>query len=51
VALRVAHESVGVRAYKSAKHPVSGLPVMAPVRRGGRKVSAEEIARLNADLL
>jgi AbrB family looped-hinge helix DNA binding protein len=37
--------------YKPARHPVSGLPVMVAARRGGKKVTAAEIARLNADLL
>ena len=40
-----------VGAYELKKHPVSGLPRM--VARGGtkHKVTAEEIARLNAELL
>lgn len=37
--------------YKVTKHPVSGLPVMTAVKRPVRKVTAAEIARLNADLL
>lgn len=37
--------------YRAGRHPVSGLPVMNAVKRPSRKVSAAEIARLNADLL
>lgn len=39
------------RAYKVAKHPISGLPVMIATTRPAQKVSAAEIARLNAELL
>ncbi|MBI2814259.1 MAG: AbrB/MazE/SpoVT family DNA-binding domain-containing protein [Opitutae bacterium] len=39
------------RAYRSARHAVSGLPVMVATARPVRKVSAAEIARLNAELL
>jgi AbrB family looped-hinge helix DNA binding protein len=39
------------RRYRMEVHPVSGLPVMVAVKRGGRKVTAAEIARLNAELL
>ena len=38
------------RAFRMVVHPGSGLPVMKPVARGGRKVTAAEIARLNAEL-
>ena len=37
--------------YRMVKHPVSGLSVMVPERRSDRKVTAAEIARLNAELL
>lgn len=37
--------------YRMVKHPVSGLSVMVPARRTGKKVTAAEIARLNAELL
>ena len=46
--LRVARE---IRRNQLKKHPVSGLSVMVPVKAKGRKVSAAEIAQLNADLL
>ena len=36
--------------YVLERHPVSGLPRMR-ARRKGRKVTAEEIARLHAELL
>jgi AbrB family looped-hinge helix DNA binding protein len=39
------------RAYRTAKHAVSGLPVMVATVRPARSVSAAEIARLNAELL
>ena len=39
------------RAYRTVRHAVSGLPVMVATARTGRKVSAAEIARLNAELL
>jgi AbrB family looped-hinge helix DNA binding protein len=39
------------KAYRVAKHPVSGLPVMVTTSRPSRKVTAAEIARLNAELL
>ena len=37
--------------YESRLHPVSGLPRMVARTRPPRKVSAEEIARLNAELM
>lgn len=37
--------------YNLQPHPTSGLPRMVPKVRPARKVSAEEIARLNAELL
>jgi AbrB family looped-hinge helix DNA binding protein len=37
--------------YRLTRHPVSGLPVMAAVGKVARKVTAAEIARLNAELL
>jgi bifunctional DNA-binding transcriptional regulator/antitoxin component of YhaV-PrlF toxin-antitoxin module len=40
-----------VRAYRTAKRAVSGLPVMVAAVRPARKVSAAEIARLHAELL
>lgn len=46
--LQAAHE---MRRYRLKKHPVSGLSVMVPIVAAGRKVSASEIAQLNADLL
>jgi AbrB family looped-hinge helix DNA binding protein len=39
------------RRYRTALHPVSGLPVMVAIDAPTRKVSASEIARLNAELL
>jgi AbrB family looped-hinge helix DNA binding protein len=39
------------RGYRLEKHPVSGLSVMVPNRKSGHKVTAAEIARLNAELL
>lgn len=39
------------RSYRTVTHSVSGLPVMAAAKRGGCKVSAEEIAKLTAELL
>lgn len=39
------------RAYKMVNHPVSGLPAMVPVGPRGRRVTAAEIAKLNAELL
>lgn len=41
---------VRLRRYMLATHPVSGLPTMAAQERPARKVSAAEIARLNAEL-
>jgi len=38
------------RHYKTTRHPVSGLPVMTAVERPARRVTAAEIARLNAEL-
>ena len=40
-----------IRRYQLKKHPVSGLSVMMPVKAMERKVSAADIAQLNADLL
>jgi AbrB family looped-hinge helix DNA binding protein len=40
-----------VQSYRPRKHPVSGLTVMVPAKAPPRKVTAEEIARLNAELL
>lgn len=39
------------RRYRSARHPVSGLPVMVAVKPSRRRVTAEEVARLGAELL
>jgi AbrB family looped-hinge helix DNA binding protein len=39
------------RRYKPATHPLSGLPMMQAQEQPVRKVSAAEIARLNAELL
>jgi len=39
------------KSYRMVKHPVSGLSVMVPERPSGGKVTAAEIARLNAELL
>ena len=39
------------RTYRTVRHAVSGLPVMVATARPVRKVSAVEIARLNAELL
>jgi hypothetical protein len=39
------------RRYKTARHPTSGLPVMVALRPPKRRVTAAEIARLQADLL
>jgi AbrB family looped-hinge helix DNA binding protein len=39
------------RNYRLGKHPVSGLSVMVPKVAPARKVTAAEIAELNADLL
>lgn len=39
------------RSYRMVTDPLTGLPVMKPTTGGGRKVTAAEIARLNADLL
>jgi AbrB family looped-hinge helix DNA binding protein len=38
------------RRYALTIHPVSGLPTMAARKRPARRVSAAEIARLNAEL-
>ena len=38
------------RRYRVARDPLTGLPVMKSTARSGRKVTAAEIARLNADL-
>jgi hypothetical protein len=48
VLLRPAAQS---QSYRMVKHPVSGLSVMVPARRNGHKVTATEIAHLNAELL
>ena len=40
-----------VQSYRARKHPISGLTVMVPVKVPARKVTAAEIARLNAELL
>jgi|CZKI01.1.fsa_nt_gi AbrB family looped-hinge helix DNA binding protein len=40
-----------VQRYRPRRHPVSGLTVMAPIIASGRKVTAAEIAQLNAELL
>ena len=42
---------VRTRRYQPATHPVSGLPVMAAKERPAHRVTAAEIARLNAELL
>lgn len=39
------------RRYTTTRHPVSGLPVMKALERPPKKVTAAEIARLNAELL
>lgn len=39
------------RQYRAARHPKSGLPVMVAKTPPKRKVTAAEIARLNADLV
>jgi AbrB family looped-hinge helix DNA binding protein len=39
------------RRYKTARHPKSGLPVMVALKPPRRKVTAAEIARLQAELL
>lgn len=39
------------RAYRTARHPKSGLPVMVAVKARRRKVTAAEIARLHAELV
>lgn len=39
------------RKYRMETDPLTGLPVMRSIVRGGRKVTAAEIARLNAELL
>jgi hypothetical protein len=39
------------RRYKTARHRISGLPVMVAVKPPKRRVTAAEIARLQADLL
>jgi AbrB family looped-hinge helix DNA binding protein len=48
VFLRRLHHTAG---YDVELHPVSGLPRMVARTRPSRKVSAEEIARLHAELL
>lgn len=39
------------RAYKVVPNPTSGLPAMVALGPPGRRVTAAEIARLNAELL
>lgn len=39
------------RRYKTARQTTSGLPVMVPLKPPARKVTAAEIARLNAEIL
>ena len=39
------------RRYRTARHATSGLPVMVALRPPKRRVSATEIARLQAELL
>ena len=39
------------RAYKKARHPQSGLPVMVALQPPKRRVTAAEIARLHAQLM
>ncbi len=39
------------RRYRTARHPKSGLPVRVAVSPPERKVTAAQIARLNAELL
>lgn len=39
------------RAYRVARHAVSGLPVMMTVVRPTRRVTASRITRLSAELL
>jgi len=39
------------RRYRQARHPKSGLPIMVALKPPRRKVTAEEIARLHAELL
>ncbi len=38
------------RAYKKARHPQSGLPVMVALKPPRKRVTAAEIARLHAEL-
>lgn len=40
-----------MRRYRLHRHPVSGLSVMVPLEPPSRKVTAAEIAQLNADLI
>jgi AbrB family looped-hinge helix DNA binding protein len=40
-----------IHSYRARKHPISGLTVMSPIKTPARKVTAAEIARLNAELL
>jgi len=40
-----------IRRYRSGLHPTSGLPVMVALASPARKVTASEIAQLNAELL
>jgi AbrB family looped-hinge helix DNA binding protein len=39
------------RAYRSERHPISGLPRMVAVTPVAGKVTAAEIARLNAEMM
>jgi AbrB family looped-hinge helix DNA binding protein len=48
VFLRPARQNTG---YRLEHHPVSQLPRMVPIARPARKVTAAEIARLDAELL
>jgi AbrB family looped-hinge helix DNA binding protein len=40
-----------VQRYRLSRHAVSGLPVMVALESPARKVTAAEIAQLNAELL
>jgi AbrB family looped-hinge helix DNA binding protein len=48
ILLRLAHPT---RTYHAKRHPVSGMPYMVADQPVTRKVTAAEIARLNADLI
>ncbi len=47
----VLHARPQRRAYRPARHPKSGLPVMVALKPPRRRVTAAEIARLIAELL